>query len=182
MASAAVIGGVTAGASAIGAVAGASAKESAIDLKASTAQLNIQSQATQESEQLNRSVSHNMVSASASGVDLGSGSILAMTDNDFHNYGEDKETYNMDSQMASLNADSQKSQVQMQMVGSLVTAGVSGVSIYSQGGAGSTPSTISGVPYNPQSGGFTPQEGLVSSQNAFEYTNSSYNQYGGGGV
>lgn len=159
MGTAAVIGGVTAGASAVGAVMGASAKKSAIDLGAQKEQLNIQSEKTQESEQLNRSVSHNMVSASASGTSLGSQSITAMTTNDFHNYGEDKDTYDMESQLVDLNAQSSKSQVDAQEFSSLASAGAGAYSMYAMGDnmgtqPGTTPTTIAVSTSSGSSGGY----------------------------
>lgn len=172
---AAALGAITAGTAIIGDVAGASAKKSAIELGAAQQQLNIQSKNTQEAEQLNKTMAHNTVSASTSGINLGSPSIIAMTTNDFHNYGEDKDNYDIDSQLASLNEQSEKSQVTMGEITGIAKAGAMGSSVYNMGGAGTSPSQLSqssaSASNNYLSNGTASNAFLASQQNYDPYGN-----------
>lgn len=155
MGAAAAIGGITAGTQIIGAAGAASAKIAASTLKVANEQLNIQTAKTQESEQLNKSMSHNMVAASATGVSLGSGSILAMSSNDFHNYSEDKEMYNTDAVIAKANGQVQIKEAQSSEFATVLGAagGFAGDVISTSGASASQPNAfeVSENNYKPQS-------------------------------
>jgi hypothetical protein len=144
MGAAAVIGGITAGAQIMGAAGAASAKMASAQLNVANQELNIQTAKTQESEQLNKSMSHNMVTASSTGVSLGSGSILAMTSNDFHNYSEDKEMYNTDAVIAKANGQVQIKEAQSSEFATVLGAagGFAGDVLATSGASASQPNAF----------------------------------------
>lgn len=93
------------GATLLGGAMSASAQSSALQLQTMGSMLNAQTQKTQNAEQLNRSVAANMVAGSANGGALGDQSMLRMTTQDFHNYGEDSQNLNTQEQLYQANEE-----------------------------------------------------------------------------